>query len=82
MYPYKRVFKKLLELYTLFFSAANEEYYQLTMINESCLYDLDILSCTMEDVKNITAKYTMKNAVSIPTTTNVQMIFFNSDKES
>uniref|UniRef100_A0A8C5WXW5 Period circadian protein homolog 2 n=1 Tax=Laticauda laticaudata TaxID=8630 RepID=A0A8C5WXW5_LATLA len=54
----KRVFKKLLELYT-FFSVANEEYY-LTMINESC--GLDILSYSMEDVKNITAEYTMKNA--------------------
>ncbi|XP_039200597.1 period circadian protein homolog 2-like isoform X2 [Crotalus tigris] len=41
---------------------ANEEYYQLTMINENYLCDLDILSCTVEDVKNITAEYTMKNA--------------------
>ncbi|XP_070610164.1 period circadian protein homolog 2-like [Erythrolamprus reginae] len=41
---------------------ANDEYYQLTMINESYLCDLDILSCTVEDVKNITAECTMKNA--------------------
>ncbi|XP_013908830.1 PREDICTED: period circadian protein homolog 2 isoform X2 [Thamnophis sirtalis] len=41
---------------------ANEEYYQLTMINESYLCDLGILACTVEDVKNITAEYTMKNA--------------------
>ncbi|KAG8135934.1 hypothetical protein E2320_008918 [Naja naja] len=39
---------------------ANEEEYQLTMINESCGHD--ILSCSVEDVKNFTAEYTMKNA--------------------
>ncbi|XP_025028433.1 period circadian protein homolog 2 [Python bivittatus] len=41
---------------------ANEEYYQLMMNNENYLCDLDILSCTVEDVKNITTEYTMKNA--------------------
>ncbi|XP_058044995.1 period circadian protein homolog 2 [Ahaetulla prasina] len=41
---------------------ANEEEYQLMMINESYFSDLNILSCTVEDVKNITAEYTMKNA--------------------
>ncbi|XP_060539140.1 period circadian protein homolog 2 isoform X2 [Pantherophis guttatus] len=67
--PHKKIKGKSSVLATLKYALrsikqieANEEEYQLTMINNSYLSDLDILSCTMEDVKNITAEYTMKNA--------------------
>ncbi|XP_026519693.1 period circadian protein homolog 2 isoform X3 [Notechis scutatus] len=65
--PHKKIKGKSSILATLKYAVrsikqikANKEYYQLKMINESC--GLDILSCSMEDVKNITAEYTMKNA--------------------
>ncbi|XP_070801420.1 period circadian protein homolog 2 [Pituophis catenifer annectens] len=67
--PHKKIKGKSSVLATLKYALrsikqieANEEEYQLTMINDSYVSDLDILSCTMEDVKNITAEYTMKNA--------------------
>ncbi|XP_044288776.1 period circadian protein homolog 2 isoform X1 [Varanus komodoensis] len=41
---------------------ANEEYYQLMMINESHPCSLDVFSYTVEDVENITTEYIMKNA--------------------
>ncbi|XP_008104509.1 period circadian protein homolog 2 [Anolis carolinensis] len=41
---------------------ANEEYYQLMMINESYPCGLDVLSYTVEDVENITTEYIMKNS--------------------
>ncbi|XP_026557272.1 period circadian protein homolog 2 isoform X1 [Pseudonaja textilis] len=65
--PHKKIKGKSSILATLKYAVrsikqikANKEYYQLTMVNESC--GLDILSCSMEDVKNITSEYTMKNA--------------------
>lgn len=44
---------------------ANEEYYQLLMTNESHPSGLDVASYTIEEVKNITSEYIMKNAVSM-----------------
>ncbi|XP_014458372.1 period circadian protein homolog 2 isoform X1 [Alligator mississippiensis] len=41
---------------------ANEEYYQLLMTNESHPSGLDVASYTIEEVKNITSEYIMKNA--------------------
>ncbi|EMP33303.1 Period circadian protein like protein 2 [Chelonia mydas] len=41
---------------------ANEEYYQLLMINESHPSGLDVSSHTVEEVENITSEYIMKNA--------------------
>ncbi|XP_024077382.1 period circadian protein homolog 2 isoform X2 [Terrapene carolina triunguis] len=41
---------------------ANEEYYQLMMINESHPSGLDVSSYTVEEVENITSEYIMKNA--------------------
>uniref|UniRef100_A0A8C3SST2 Period circadian protein homolog 2 n=1 Tax=Chelydra serpentina TaxID=8475 RepID=A0A8C3SST2_CHESE len=41
---------------------ANEEYYQLLMINESHPSGLDVSSYTVEEVENITSEYIMKNA--------------------
>ncbi|XP_077205078.1 period circadian protein homolog 2 [Paroedura picta] len=41
---------------------ANEEYYQMMMINEIYPCNLDILSYTVEEVDNITTEYIMKNA--------------------
>ncbi|KAL8187728.1 UNVERIFIED_CONTAM: hypothetical protein K2H54_054697 [Gekko kuhli] len=44
---------------------ANEEYYQMMMINETYPCNLDILSYTVEEVDNITTEYIMKNAIAI-----------------
>nr|XP_056706138.1 period circadian protein homolog 2 [Euleptes europaea] len=41
---------------------ANEEYYQMMMVNETYPCSLDILSYTVEEVDNITTEYIMKNA--------------------
>uniref|UniRef100_A0ACB8FA72 Period circadian protein 2 n=1 Tax=Sphaerodactylus townsendi TaxID=933632 RepID=A0ACB8FA72_9SAUR len=41
---------------------ANEEYYQMMMVNEAHPCGLDILSYTVEEVDNITTEYIMKNA--------------------
>ncbi|KAM8805300.1 period circadian protein homolog 2 [Eudromia elegans] len=41
---------------------ANEEYYQLLMINESQPSGLNVSSYTVEEVENITSEYIMKNA--------------------
>ncbi|XP_053895238.1 period circadian protein homolog 2 isoform X1 [Malaclemys terrapin pileata] len=41
---------------------ANEDYYQLMMINESHPSGLDVSSYTVEEVENITSEYIMKNA--------------------
>ncbi|XP_041118599.1 period circadian protein homolog 2-like isoform X2 [Polyodon spathula] len=40
---------------------ANEEYYQLLMINESQPSGLDVSSYTIEEIDNITSEYTLKN---------------------
>lgn len=47
-------------LYLLFFSA-NEEYYQLLMINDSQPSGLDVSSYTIEEIDSITSEYTLKN---------------------
>lgn len=44
--------------------AANEEYYQLLMINDSQPSGLDVSSYTIEDIDSITSEYTLKNNVS------------------
>ncbi|XP_053166982.1 period circadian protein homolog 2 isoform X2 [Hemicordylus capensis] len=41
---------------------ANEEYYQLLMVNESYPCGLDVLSYTVEEVESITTEYIVKNA--------------------
>ncbi|KAJ6669318.1 hypothetical protein lerEdw1_008127 [Lerista edwardsae] len=40
---------------------ANEEYYQLLMVNESYPCGLDVLSYTVEEIENITTEYIMNN---------------------
>ncbi|XP_030628984.1 period circadian protein homolog 2 isoform X2 [Chanos chanos] len=40
---------------------ANEEYYQLLMINDSQLSGLDVSSYTIEEIDSITSEYTLKN---------------------
>lgn len=44
--------------------AANEEYYQMLMINDSQPSGLDVPSYTIEEINSITSEYTHKNAVS------------------
>ncbi|KAK7156922.1 hypothetical protein R3I94_006844 [Phoxinus phoxinus] len=41
---------------------ANEEYYQMLMINDSQPSGLDVPSYTIEEVNSITSEYTLKNA--------------------
>ncbi|XP_056329013.1 period circadian protein homolog 2-like [Danio aesculapii] len=41
---------------------ANEEYYQMLMINDSQLSGLDVSSYTIEEINSITSEYTLKNA--------------------
>ncbi|KAM4728951.1 period circadian protein homolog 2 isoform 2-T3 [Anableps anableps] len=40
---------------------ANEEYYQLMMINDSHPFGLDVSSYTIEEIDSITSEYTLKN---------------------
>ncbi|XP_069367409.1 period circadian protein homolog 2 isoform X6 [Paralichthys olivaceus] len=40
---------------------ANEEYYQLLMINDGQPSDLDVSSYTIEEIDSITSEYTLKN---------------------
>lgn len=47
-----------------FVFAANEEYYQMLMINDSQPSGLDVSSYTIEEINSITSEYTLKNAVS------------------
>uniref|UniRef100_A0A673HAR3 Period circadian protein homolog 2 n=1 Tax=Sinocyclocheilus rhinocerous TaxID=307959 RepID=A0A673HAR3_9TELE len=42
---------------------ANEEYYQMLMINDSQPSGLDVSSYTIEEINSITLEYTLKNAV-------------------
>lgn len=44
--------------------AANEEYYQLLMINDSQPSGFDVSSYTIEEIDSITSEYTLKNNVS------------------
>lgn len=44
--------------------AANEEYYQMLMINDSQPPGFDVSSYTIEEINSITSEYTMKNTVS------------------
>uniref|UniRef100_K7F2B9 Period circadian protein homolog 2 n=1 Tax=Pelodiscus sinensis TaxID=13735 RepID=K7F2B9_PELSI len=67
--PEKRIKGKSCVLATLKYALksikqvkANEEYYQLLMINESHPSGLDVSSYTVEEVENITSEYIMKNA--------------------
>ncbi|XP_076837035.1 period circadian protein homolog 2-like [Brachyhypopomus gauderio] len=41
---------------------ANEEYYQMLMINDSQPPGLDVSSYTIEEINNITSEYTLRNA--------------------
>lgn len=43
--------------------SANEEYYQLLMINDSQPSGLDVSSYTIEEIDSITSEYTLKNTV-------------------
>lgn len=45
------------------FLAANEEYYQLLMTNDSQHSGLDVSSYTIEEIDSITSEYTLKNNV-------------------
>lgn len=45
--------------------AANEEYYQLLMTNDSQPSGLDASSYTIEEIDSITSEYTLKNNVSL-----------------
>lgn len=49
----------------LLYFAANEEYYQLLMINDSQPSGLDVSSYTIEEIDSITSEYTLKNNVSL-----------------
>lgn len=62
----QRCFHAVLRHFTLlwFYSAANEEYYQLLMINDSQPSGLDVSSYTIEEIDSITSEYTLKNNVS------------------
>lgn len=44
---------------------ANEEYYQLLMINDSHPSGFDVASYTIEEIDSITSEYTLKNTVSL-----------------
>lgn len=44
--------------------AANEEYYQMLMINDSQPPGFDVTSYTIEEINSITSEYTLKNTVS------------------
>lgn len=44
--------------------AANEEYYQMLMINDSQPPGFDVSSYTIEEINSITSEYTLKNTVS------------------
>lgn len=54
----------LTSICTLSVFAANEEYYQLLMINDSQPSGLDVSSYTIEEIDSITSEYTLKNNVS------------------
>lgn len=45
-------------------TAANEEYYQMLMINDSQPPGFDVSSYTIEEINSITSEYTLKNTVS------------------
>lgn len=45
--------------------AANEEYYQMLMINDSQPPGFDVSSYTIEEINSITSEYTLKNTVSL-----------------
>lgn len=51
----------------LFFFAANEEYYQMLMTNDSQPSSFDVSSYTIEEINTITSEYTLKNTVSLIT---------------
>ena len=44
--------------------SANEEYYQMLMINDSQPSGFDVSSYTIEEINTITSEYTLKNTVS------------------
>lgn len=44
--------------------AANEEYYQMLMINDSHPPGFGVSSYTIEEINSITSEYTLKNTVS------------------
>lgn len=46
---------------------ANEEYYQMLMINDSQPPGFDVSSYTIEEINTITSEYTLKNTVSTTT---------------
>lgn len=51
--------------FCLFSLAANEEYYQLLMTNDSQPSGLDVSSYTIEEIDSITSEYTLKNNVRL-----------------
>ena len=51
-------------IHVYFCFAANEEYYQMLMINDSQPSGFDVSSYTIEEINRITSEYTMKNNVS------------------
>lgn len=58
----------------IFLVAANEEYYQMLMINDSQPPGFDVTSYTIEEINSITSEYTLKNTVS---TTALYLILKN-----
>lgn len=54
----------LIRWWTSFPPPANEEYYQMLMINDSQPPGFDVSSYTIEEINSITSEYTLKNTVS------------------
>lgn len=54
-----------LEIYDPHCFTANEEYYQMLMINDSQPPGFDVSSYTIEEINTITSEYTLKNTVSM-----------------
>ena len=59
--------------------AANEEYYQMLMINDSQPPGFDVSSYTTEEINRITSEYTLKNNAS---TSNLHLTTPSSTKKS
>ncbi|XP_006012249.1 period circadian protein homolog 2 isoform X2 [Latimeria chalumnae] len=61
---------------------ANEEYYQLLMINDSHSTSLDISSYTIEEIENITCEFTLKSTdiFAVAVSLNTGKIVYISDQ--
>lgn len=59
--------------------AANEEYYQMLMINDSQPPGFDVSSYTIEEINRITSEYTLKNTAS---TSNLHLTIKREHQEA